>query len=74
MKCCVGLVALAIALFTGVSTNAADEKSEKQQDVLRPASERFATPDTDEIPDFRRQVIPVVGKLGCNSRACHGSF
>lgn len=75
MKCRVGLAVLAVALLVGISANAADEKSEKQQqDVLRPASERFATPDTDEIPDFRRQVIPVVGKLGCNSRACHGSF
>ena len=75
MKCRVGLAVLAVALLTGFSANAADERSEKQkQDVLRPASERFATPDTDEVPDFRRQVIPVVGKLGCNSRACHGSF
>jgi hypothetical protein len=75
MKCRVGLAALAVALLTGISANAADEKSDKQQqDVVRPASERFATADTDEVPDFRRQVIPVVGKLGCNSRACHGSF
>jgi len=75
MKCRVGLAVFAAALLTGVSANAADEKSDKQQqDVLRPAAERFATADTDEVPDFRRQVIPVVGKLGCNSRACHGSF
>ena len=75
MKCRVGLAVFAVALLSGISANAADEKSDKQQqDVLRPASERFATPDTDEVPDFRRQVIPVIGKLGCNSRACHGSF
>ena len=28
----------------------------------------------DEIPDFRRHVVPLMGRLGCNGRACHGSF
>jgi hypothetical protein len=27
-----------------------------------------------EIPDFRRHVVPLMGRLGCNGRACHGSF
>ena len=26
------------------------------------------------IPEFGRHVIPLLGKLGCNGRACHGSF
>src|SRR5205085_1106914 len=25
-------------------------------------------------PSFRRHVVPLLGRLGCNSRACHGSF
>jgi hypothetical protein len=25
-------------------------------------------------PDFQRHVVPLLGKLGCNGRACHGSF
>jgi hypothetical protein len=25
-------------------------------------------------PSFRRHVMPLLGRLGCNSRACHGSF
>ncbi|ADG69905.1 protein of unknown function DUF1549 [Planctopirus limnophila DSM 3776] len=25
-------------------------------------------------PDFRKHVVPLLGKLGCNGRACHGSF
>lgn len=25
-------------------------------------------------PDFQRHVIPLLGRLGCNSRSCHGSF
>lgn len=27
-----------------------------------------------DIPDFRRHVVPLMGRLGCNGRACHGSF
>lgn len=26
------------------------------------------------VPEFGRHVLPLVGKLGCNNRACHGSF
>ncbi|MBI1310920.1 DUF1549 domain-containing protein [bacterium] len=75
MKCCVGMTVLIAALSPGLAASAADENADSQkQKELRPASERFASPDTDEIPDFRRLVVPVIGKLGCNSRACHGSF
>lgn len=35
--------------------------------------ERFAS-DTQETPDFQRHVSPLLGRLGCNGRACHGSF
>ncbi len=30
--------------------------------------------DVKETPSFRRHVVPLLGKLGCNGRACHGSF
>ncbi|MBX9653998.1 DUF1549 domain-containing protein [bacterium] len=40
---------------------------------IKPASERFAAA-TDEVPDFRRHVLPLLSRLGCNGRACHGSF
>lgn len=42
--------------------------------VLDGASKRFAAADATEIPDFQRHVVPLLGKLGCNGRACHGSF
>lgn len=45
-------------------------------DVLPPANVRFA-PDampTAEVPDFQRHVVTLLGRLGCNGRACHGSF
>lgn len=42
-------------------------------DVLNSPATRFAV-DTDETPDFQRHVVPLLGKLGCNGRSCHGSF
>ena len=42
--------------------------------VLPPAAERFNMGDLEEVPNFRRHMVPLLGKLGCNSRACHGSF
>ena len=37
--------------------------------------QRFAQTDAGgETPDFQKHVIPLLGKLGCNGRACHGSF
>ena len=43
-------------------------------DVLPPASQRFAQAAGEEAPDFQRHVLPLLGRLGCNGRACHGSF
>ena len=42
-------------------------------------SERFkpsaeGTISTDEVPDFQKHISPLLGRLGCNGRACHGSF
>ena len=43
-------------------------------DPISPTSIRFQKADTEEVPSFQRHVIPVMGRLGCNGRACHGSF
>jgi len=43
-------------------------------DPLSPASERFRTADVQEVPDFQRHLVPLMGRVGCNGRACHGSF
>src|SRR5581483_5971880 len=48
---------------------AADPKA----DVPRIDS-RYAKYGVSENPDFRQHVVPLLGKLGCNGRACHGSF
>src|SRR5688572_5153941 len=61
--CCSAAV---IALLATQAANAAD--------VLAPASERFKTGEVQEVPDFQRHLVPLMGRVGCNGRACHGSF
>ena len=41
-----------------------------------PATARFATEAeaADQTPDFQRHVLPLMGRVGCNTRSCHGSF
>src|SRR5438874_7129456 len=43
-------------------------------EVTPPLPGRFVAPHPQEAPDFRRHVLPTMGRLGCNTRACHGSF
>jgi len=43
-------------------------------DVIAPASQRFAKKDATEVPKFQQHVVPLLSRLGCNGRACHGSF
>jgi len=43
-------------------------------DPIPPANVRFQKADTEEVPSLQRHVIPAMGRLGCNGRACHGSF
>ena len=35
---------------------------------------RWAADGPGGVPDFIRHVQPLLGKMGCNGRACHGSF
>jgi hypothetical protein len=48
------------------ATNASDPK------VMVSIRDRLA--ESDETPGFQKHVIPLLGKLGCNGRSCHGSF
>ena len=58
-------IAGAIAFFSEIAQAA---------ELMSPASKRFSAENTHESPDFRRHVLPLLGRLGCNGRACHGSF
>jgi hypothetical protein len=57
-----------------VAASAANVFAADAAKVLPPAEKRFSTNDVEEVPNFRRHMVPLLGKLGCNSRACHGSF
>ena len=48
--------------------------SNAEAETLPPASVRFANREVAETPDFQRHVVPLIGRLGCNGRSCHGSF
>lgn len=65
------IVALMFALIVPAYT-LADEAV--PAGVAKPVNERFAANDVQEVPDFQRHVVPVLGRMGCNGRACHGSF
>jgi hypothetical protein len=43
------------------------------ENVAPPASKRVGA-DSKEAVSFQRHVVPLLGRLGCNGRACHGSF
>lgn len=44
------------------------------EDVQPAVDLRYAKEGIEEKPSFQRHVVPLLGRLGCNSRACHGSF
>ena len=43
-------------------------------DITPPASERFEDSLGEEVPDFQKHVVPLIGRSGCSARDCHGSF
>lgn len=55
------------------SKSAAAASKPSVSDTLRRVDQRFAV-DSAEVPDFRRHIEPLFVRLGCNGRACHGSF
>ena len=62
--------AFAVEKPFGQPVNASDLGSATNSKSI---SERFKHPG-DAKPDFQRHVAPLLGRLGCNGRACHGSF
>ena len=63
------LVAIALCFFSAVSNAAEETHVPRIDDRFHADSDNAA-----ESPDFRRHVVPLMGRLGCNGRACHGSF
>ncbi|RIK71984.1 MAG: hypothetical protein DCC67_19885, partial [Planctomycetota bacterium] len=61
--------ACVLALFTGGNGQGAYGQ---QPPIRASAAERFAA-STDEAPNLRRHVVPLLTRLGCNAAACHGA-
>ena len=60
-----------VGLLVGLSLLAV---SAEAVDTIPPLPSRFSDTDIDEVPDFQKHVVPLLSRLGCNGRACHGSF
>ena len=60
-------------LFCCFSCLVATLEAEENRPV-ESAPERWAEGGSGGSPDFVRHVVPLFSKLGCNNRACHGSF
>tara|TARA_R110002095_G_scaffold49045_4_gene43358 strand:- start:2417 stop:5170 length:2754 start_codon:yes stop_codon:yes gene_type:complete len=69
-SCCFPFIVGVLALVPLTATLHAAENTDTQ----KPVSQRFADPGNKEVPQFQQHVVPLLGKLGCNGRACHGSF
>jgi len=63
-----------LTIFSLAVGLAAVDFARADADVLPPVSDRFADAGTDEAPNFQKHIVPLFGRLGCNGRACHGSF
>ena len=65
--------ALITILFCCFSGLVATLEVEENQHV-ESAPQRWSAGGSGGTPDFVRHVVPLFSKLGCNNRACHGSF
>lgn len=70
---------LVTALVAGTAGTAESEEPpappvKAAVETVRPVHERFASGGVKEVPDFRAHVVPLLGRLGCNGRTCHGSL
>ena len=64
-----------LALVAGFTTTSARAAALLPQQNLQTPSQRFRQfADKAEEPSFRRHVIPLLARLGCSARECHGSF
>ncbi|MBI1247665.1 DUF1549 domain-containing protein [bacterium] len=69
------MLALAALLVVTSSLSAETVTGKSDSSQIQPnIIERFTPENASETPDFQKHVIPLMGRLGCNGRSCHGSF
>ncbi len=67
------LLVLGLIMPAITRAQADDQPLPSIQSRFAPASAE-AGPAGTEVPSFQKHVSPLMGRLGCNGRACHGSF
>ncbi|NQV26799.1 MAG: DUF1553 domain-containing protein [Rhodopirellula sp.] len=60
------------ASTSGVKDETDESTTVSTKDVVTDIGQRLAS--SEETPDFQKHVLPLLGRLGCNGRTCHGSF
>ena len=73
MKPITSLLLMLLSLLTPSITRADDAPLPSIEKRFTPVS-ADAGPAHEEVPNFQKHVSPLMGRLGCNGRACHGSF
>src|SRR6185436_749949 len=67
-------LAVALCLPLVAFGNEIDAKLSSKSAGLPTAAERWSAVATAENPSFRRHVVPLMSRLGCSGRECHGAF
>lgn len=63
-----------LSVLALMSVTDASQSSPTTQPDTRTPSQRYATIKDAHDPSFRRHVIPLLARVGCSARECHGSF
>ncbi|MEQ8790754.1 MAG: DUF1549 and DUF1553 domain-containing protein [Pirellulaceae bacterium] len=64
---------LILVVILGMPWGAITGQAGEVQEV-ESAAVRWSEQGDGGVPQFGRHILPMIGKLGCNNRACHGSF
>ena len=68
------LAATLATLFSSATMAETIDGAKPDSEVAPTIIERFTPVDVQETPDFQKHVIPLMSRMGCNGRSCHGSF
>lgn len=68
------LVAILLMGTSAFAANRTTPSDNAESKALTRIDQRFDSAQVEETPDFQRHIVPLMGKVGCNGRACHGSF
>ncbi|MCC9608600.1 DUF1549 and DUF1553 domain-containing protein [Blastopirellula sp. JC732] len=63
-----------LVAFVGIVCLLAGALESVRSETLPAKGDQPFFKDPSQVPDFQRHVIPLLGRLGCNGRSCHGSF